>query len=159
MSFELSLLTGGQLAVRKTVDEIMESNGVSSRFGLTLTEVQAAALVKTRSESLQDSGRIEFGSGIISKLIYAFCDSPYINAASYESTLHELIGLFYYYKNETRDVIGDDELIAYMKKSFDGVCCGSLELLSGRELDRLARCLDGDRTFDPDEQIDDPEDE
>jgi hypothetical protein len=28
-----------------------------------------------------------------------------------------------------------------MKKSFDGVCQGSLELLSGRELDKFARSI------------------
>ena len=39
------------------------------------------------------------------------------------------------------DLISDDDLIKFMKSSFDGVCQGSLELLSGRELYRLAENL------------------
>jgi len=39
------------------------------------------------------------------------------------------------------DLIGDDELIRFMKDSFDGVCNGSLELLAGKELYRMARNL------------------
>lgn len=52
---------------------------------------------------------------------------------NYVETLHELIEIFYFYKNETLDLISDDELIKFMKNSFDGKCQGSLELLSGRE--------------------------
>ena len=40
----------------------------------------------------------------------------------------------YNYKNETLDMIGDDELIEIMKEYFDGYCQGSLELLEGKVL-------------------------
>ena len=49
--------------------------------------------------------------------------------------------IFYYYKNETNDLMSDDELIKFMKISYDSICQGSLELLSGRELNNLARTL------------------
>jgi hypothetical protein len=98
-------------------------------------------LVETRSISLQESGRIEFGSGVIEKIIKEFCDSPYIYMQNYVHTLHELIEMFYYYKNETMDLIADDDLIKHMKSAFDGICQGSLDLLSGRELYRLAKNL------------------
>ncbi len=103
--------------------------------------MQALALVETRSHALKENGRIEFGGGVIDKIINEFCNSPYLSMHNYEETLHELLEIFYYYKNETLDLIGDEKLIRYMKNAFDGACQGSLELLSGRELYKLARNL------------------
>ena len=77
----------------------------------------------------------------IDKIIKGFCDSPYISMHNYAETLHELIEMFYYYKNETLDLSSDDELIYSMKQGFDGVCQGSLELLSGLELSKMAQKL------------------
>lgn len=144
LGFELSLFGGGfnhALIQKQAVGEVMKYNDLTVRYGLVLTEQQAVALVETRSLALKETGRIEFGGGIIDKIIYEFCDSPYLGMYNYEEVLHELIETFYYYKNETLDLMSDDELIQYMKKSFDGICQGSLDLLSGRELDRLARDL------------------
>lgn len=140
MSFELISFNSG-LIQKQAVNEIVKCNDYTERFGLVLTQKQAIELVETRSLSLRDNGRIEFGGGVIDKLIKEFCDSPYISMHNYESTLHELIEMFYYYKNETMDLISDDELIKFMKSSFDGICQGSLDLLSGRELFRLAKNL------------------
>jgi hypothetical protein len=140
LEFKLSLFNNA-LIQKQAVSEIIKCNDVTSRFGLALTENQAKALVQTRTTALNENGRIEFGSGIINKIIYEFCDSPYISERNYEKTLHELIEIFYYYKNETLDLISDEDLIKYMKKAFDGVCKGSLELLSGRELYNLAHNL------------------
>lgn len=53
---------------------------------------------------------------------------------NYTDTLHELIEIFYYYKNQVLDLVSDDELIKFMGKSFNGSCRGSLELLTDREL-------------------------
>lgn len=147
MSFEISLFDkftgkeGNSLIQKQAVNEIIKYNELTEQFGLVLTEKQAAELILTRNTALLDNGRVEFGSGVIGRLIYEFCDSPFISKESYEQTLHELIELFYYYKNETLDLISDEELIKFMKKSFDGVCQGSLELLSGRELYNLAHSL------------------
>lgn len=140
MAFELISFNSG-LIQKQAVNEIVKCNDYTERFGLVLTQKQAIELVETRSLSLRDNGRIEFGGGVIDKLIKEFCDSPYISMHNYESTLHELIEMFYYYKNETMDLISDDELIKFMKSSFDGICQGSLDLLSGRELFRLAKNL------------------
>ena len=38
-------------------------------------------------------------AGVIEKIILAFCDSPYISMHNYEETIHELLEIFYYYKN------------------------------------------------------------
>ncbi|MDU6306719.1 MAG: DUF6323 family protein [Clostridium sp.] len=161
MGFELGFLNQG-LIQRQAIGEIMKCNDVTARFGLELTERQAAQLVETRAFALKTAGRIEFGGGVIQKLIYAFCDSPYLMGQNYESTLHELVELFYYYKNETENRFSDDELIDFMKKAYDGPCGGSLELLAGRELYRLAENLRWGRPADFDSEApkeDEEEDE
>jgi len=140
MDFALSLFNVA-LAERQAASEVLKCNELTARFGLELTEQQALALVETRSFSLKKNGRMEFGGGIIDKIIREFCDSPYISAHNYEETLHDLLEVFYLYKNETLDLISDDDLLNYMKKAFDGICRGSVELLSERELYKLARNL------------------
>ncbi len=140
MGFELISFSSG-LVQKQAVNEILNCNKLTERFGLVLTQAQAVELVETRSIALRDNGRIEFGGGVIEKLIKEFCNSPYISKYDYEQTLHALIEMFYYYKNETMDLISDEDLIKFMGVSFNGICQGSLELLSGRELDRLAHNL------------------
>lgn len=129
------------LIQKQAVDEIVKYNDFTLKFGLTLSRQDAGELVETRDLSLKSYGRIEFGGGVIHKIIKEFCDSPYISMHNYVETLHKLIEIFYFYKNETLDLISDDELIKFMKDSFDGKCQGSLGLLSGRELYKMARNL------------------
>ncbi len=140
MSFELMPFFPGAMQMQ-AVNEIIKCNDYTERFGLALTQEQAAELAETRSVSLKQNGRIEFGGGAIDRIIKEFSDSPYITAGNYAQTLHELVEMFYYYKNETMDLISDEDLIKFMKKAFDGVCQGSLDFLSGHELYRLAKNL------------------
>ena len=129
------------LMQKKQADALLERNGETSAHGLRLTPRQALALAQTQTETLRKTGRIELGDGIAPKLAAAFCDSPYVTKENYEETLHELIELFYGFKNETYDMVGDDALIGYMKRAFDGECRGSLELLTGTALPDVARKL------------------
>lgn len=140
MSFKLVPFASG-LIQKQAVNEVVKCNDYTGQFGLVLTQAQAIELVETRYLSLRENGRIEFGGGVIDKIIKEFCDSPYLSMHNYTQTIHELIEIFYYYKNETMDLISDEDLIKFMKSSFDGICQGSLDLLSGRELYRLARNL------------------
>lgn len=119
--------------------ELRECNEFTIQFGLFLSESQIQSIVNQRFTALKDTGRIEFGEGIIKKLVYAFCDSPYISKETYEQTIIELQDSFYYFKNESNDLISDDELIEFMKRIFDGKAQGSLEYLSGTSLDELCR--------------------
>ena len=118
---------------RKKIEiaNIKKCNELTSKYGLTLSDRQISNLLEKRKEILIDTGRIEFRGGVIEKIIKEFCDSLYINKENYERTLYELIEMFYEYKNETMDLVTDDELIEFMKKSFDGVCKGDTEYLSG----------------------------
>lgn len=143
---------------KQAILEIRDCNDFTEKYGVVLTDDEAIDLVKTRSIALQKNGRIEFGGGIIHKIIKALCDSPYISMQNYAETLHELLELFYYFKNETFDLISDNDLIQYMEKAFNSSCQGSLEILAGRELNRLVRKLhngnvsdDGDNILDYEE--------
>lgn len=121
------------------VSEVLKSNSLTCKFGLYLSKSQAEELVTTRNMSLENLGRVEFGGGIINKLIYEFCDSPYISQYNYTETINDLIETFYYFKNETLDEVSDDDLLSLMKEYFDQYCNGSIELLQGRELEVTAR--------------------
>ena len=134
---------------KQQAESILKCNETTKAYGLVLTPEQALALEETRAASLQKTGRIELGGGITDKLIMAFYDSPYISKENYAETLHDLIELFYSFKNETQDLVADDALIAYMKKFFDGQCCGSLELLAGDALPALARKIKNGGAADP----------
>lgn len=140
MSFELMNFTSSLLQ-KQAVNKIIACNDFTVKYGLSFTQTQAGELVETLSSSLKENGRIEFGGGIVDKIIKEFCDSPYINMQNYADTINELVELFYYFKNETLDRISDDKLIKWMNDSFNNVCQGSLDMLSGTELERLARNL------------------
>ncbi len=140
MPFEI-MPAFSSLMHKQAIEEIERCNELTAKFGLTLSRQDAIELVETRTFSLKSNGRIEFGGGVIDKIIQGFCSSPYISKHNYVDTLHELIEIFYFYKNETLDLISDDDLIKFMKDFFDGQCQGSLELLAGRELDKIARNL------------------
>lgn len=119
------------------IANIKKYNKHTGKYGLVLSDNQINNLLERRKDILKETGRIELRGGIIDKLIKKFCDSPYINQENYEETLYELIEIFYKYKNETMDSMTDDELIEFMKKSFDGVCQGDLEYLSGTVMHRM----------------------
>lgn len=130
--FQESLLENNLL------NEILKCNEVTKEYGLKLNENDIKEIVKTRNIALERSGRIEFNGQIINKIIESFCDSPYISQYNYSETINELVEIFYNYKNETLDYIGDDELIEIMKEFFDDYCQGSLELLEGKVLYKIS---------------------
>lgn len=132
---DFSLVTiNSYLMESQAADKILSCNEEISKYGLVLTKEQAMALAKTRTDALKENKRIELNGGIVHKLILAFCDSSYIEENSFEDILHELINLFYNLKNNTWDTISDDELIEFMKNSFNNCCQGSLELLYSEAL-------------------------
>lgn len=128
---ELMELTAQPWQLRETVAELEQCNAVSARWGLTLDQAQMERLAVRRVEALRDTGRIEFGEGILGKLIHAFCDAPELQQAEYEETLSTLQDLFYYYKNECADALSDDELIAALRLIYSERAHGSLDYLSG----------------------------
>lgn len=113
------------------IANIKKCNEYTSKYGLILSDNQIENILERRKETLKETGRVELREGIIDKLIKEFCDSPYMNQENFANNLYELIEIFYEYKNETMDLITDDELIKFMKNSFDGIAQGDLEYLYG----------------------------
>lgn len=129
------LNSSNRVAVIKAVDEY------AGQFGLSLSEAEVGLLLSERKQSLKKQERVEFGEGILSRLIYAFCDSPYIYQDNFADTLGRLQEIFYLYKNESLDELTDDELIEFMKREFDGICQGSLDHLEDTSLEKFARAI------------------
>ena len=141
MDLSLFLPSGAGIS-KRLVTQITECNRYTSAYGLTLTPEQAGELAAVRAETLQSYGRVGFGEDtMLPKLLYAFCDSPYLHRQNYAEVLQELTETFYYFKNESLGQLSDDELLSLMKSCFDGTCQGSLELLRSLSLETLTRRL------------------
>lgn len=121
------------------VSKIIDCNQKTEKFHLVLSEEDAKVLLADRKNSLMENQRIEFGESILPKLIYAFCDSSYLNQDNYVNTLSELQEIFYLYKNDSLEEATDDELISFMREQFDEICFGDLEYLSSTCLERFTR--------------------
>lgn len=128
---------------KNQLESVIKCNQYTKKFGLQLSKEEAEILLKDRNDSLKIQERIEFGEGILSKLIFAFCDSPYIYQDNYVDTIGRLQDIFYLYKNESLDELTDDELIEYMKLQFDTQCQGSLEYLEDTSLEIFCRKIRG----------------
>lgn len=121
------------------LEPVLETNQVSGRFGLALTKTDAELILKERTQVLKDQKRVEFGEGIVPKLIYEFCDSDYIDQDCYVDTILRLQDIFYRYKNEMQDEVTDDELLNFMREQFEEVCFGDLDYLEETCLSVFAR--------------------
>ncbi len=141
-----------RVAPRAITQELEECNRATEPYGLTLSPHQMRALEEERAKALRNTGRVEFGEGILKKLILAFCDSPYIMQDSYESVIAELQEIFYYFKNESLERLTDDELLEAMRSFFNGPAHGSTEVLAGSSLEELCRKSGGIEQEDEDDE-------
>lgn len=130
-----------QLAAR--TERLLMTNELSGRYGLSLSEAEIRSLVAAEGESLRACGRLEFGEGILPRLIYTFCDSPFIVRAEYYTSLEILQDLFYAFKNDLCDALSDDELLEAMHRIFHGKAQGSLTYLENVAAEELLRVSRG----------------
>ena len=131
-----------ELAAEKAqVARILDTNQWTGRYGLLLSGEDADALMEKRRQTLRETKRVEFGEGILPKIIYEFCDSAYIHQSDYAKTLASLQEIFFHYKNEMMDESTDDELLEFMKEQFETVCFGDLDYLEGTCLDLFAQAI------------------
>ena len=135
--FELLL----QEKQKKELAALTAINDKTKGFGLVLSEKEARELMVCRNKTLKKYQRVEFNEGILEKLIFVFCDSAYLNQEDYVETLARLQDIFYEFKNESLDLLTDDELLTFMREQFDGVCFGDLEYLEGTCLDKFAEAV------------------
>lgn len=143
-----------RLATRMNL--LRKSNGVSQRYGLSLSDSQMRSLIAAEEETLRGYGRLEFGEGILPRLIYTFCDSPFIVRGDYYDTLETLQDLFYTFKNDLDDALSDDELLEAMRKLYHGKAQGALVYLENMDTADLLRAL---RSGGPEEDDEDDGDD
>lgn len=132
---ERMLLSNQQL----TINEILDLNKFTEKRGLLLNEKQAISLINNRNRCLKELGKIEIGSGTLEKIIYTFYTSSYIDKDNYLEILEELTNIFYLYQNEFDNKLTDEQIIEYIKKSYEE--CGTIELLEGLYLENLRNKL------------------
>ncbi|MBP3460289.1 MAG: hypothetical protein J6K58_13855 [Lachnospiraceae bacterium] len=123
------------------IQAVVGMNRKTEKFGLALTESEAQQLVSLRRDNLREQQRVEFGEGILPKLIDTFCDSSYIDQNNYVQIIARLQEIFYLYKNEMLDEITDDELLEFMREQFDTVCFGDPDYLEETCLDIFAQAI------------------
>lgn len=123
------------------LSKVIETNQYTKQFGLTLSQQDAQLILENRKMVLREQKRVEFGEGILSKIIHEFCDSDYINQSNYVDTIIRLQEIFYLYKNEMNDEITDDELIHLMKEQFEILCYGDLDYLESTCLSDFAQAI------------------
>ena len=140
------------LQKQNQLEKVMETNQRTQQFGLVLSEQDARLILEERNDALRKQRRVEFGPGIVEKIIDEFCDSAYIDQNNYVDTVIRLQEIFYLYKNEMQDEITDDELLHLMKEQFENLCFGDLEYLEGTCLEIFAQAVragyDGYRSSD-----------
>ena len=123
------------------LDEVLETNRAAEQYGLVLTREEAELILAERTRALREQKRVEFGEGIVPKIIYEFCDSDFIDQNNYVETLIRLQEIFYLYKNEMQDEISDDELLHFMKEQFEQTCFGDLDYLEGTCLNIFSQAI------------------
>lgn len=121
--------------------KVMETNRLTEKYGLALSEQDAKLIVAERINALREHRRVEFGQGIVTRIIDEFCDSDFIDQGNYVETIIRLQEIFYLYKNEMQDEISDDELLHLMKEQFETICFGDLEYLEGTCLSNFAQAI------------------
>lgn len=111
------------------LEEVLETNRAAERYGLALTRV------------LREQKRVEFGEGIVPRIIDEFCDSDFIDRDNYADTVVRLQEIFYLYKNEMQDEVSDEELLHFMREQFEEICFGDLDYLEGTCLNIFAQAV------------------
>lgn len=125
----------------KQLADLKETNNYTKQFGLSITKEDAALLVEERANALKEQRRVEFGTGVLPQIIFAFCDSAYMEQDNYIETLCRLQNIFYYYKTESLEQLTDEELLTFMREQFDDICAGDLDYLEGTCLKNFAEAI------------------
>lgn len=129
------------LQQQNQLEKVIKTNQATEKFGLRLTEQDAKLILEEQKNNLKEQKRVEFGEGIVPKIIDAFCDSDFIDQNNYVDTIIRLQEIFYLYKNETRDELTDDELIHLMKEQYELICFGDLDYLEDTCLAHFAQAV------------------
>ncbi len=130
---------------QENINNLINMNEIPKDKKLVLSKKEILMLIENKNNTLKDIGRIEIGKSIIDDIVYAFYDSEYIDSDNYFETINEIISIFYMCQDKFSDYLIDDEIIKYLRNSFDELG-GSLELISSISFDKLnTRIIYGER--------------
>ena len=110
---------------------LLRCNEATAAQGLALTIQDWEELQAGRRAALADTGRVEFGPGIVTELARAVSASPYLRQENYAETLDHLQDLFYHWKGLCREQASDREVIDALAALFDDPAQGSADYLDG----------------------------
>lgn len=140
MDFELEPYFQASLpSAEKLKNDILSTNEKALEYGLTLSEQDAEMLAQASREAVEAQDRVEFGKSVSVKIIEKFMQSSYISQNGYAETLAELIDIFYEVKEESLDILTDDEVINIMYAFFEQESGGDIDVLRSRDLEYLCR--------------------
>lgn len=149
-----SQMTSPALQVRRLTAQILALRERAISYGLVISPKDASALAEVGVEQLHEQERVEFAQSAVVKIIHKFMESGYISQSDFVETVSELIAVFYEVKEESLDVISDDDVIFAMFDCFENISNGDIELLRTRDLERLIRRAKGE-AYDVDYDEDD----
>ena len=136
-NFGLSLIKTAE--DRKFIEQLVDLNVKAQNYGLIINESIAREIAILRGEALVENERVEINSDAVARLTSAFLESRYINQEDLAQTIGEIMNIFYHIKNETENLISDDDLISEMLKVFVETCFGSLEIMQSKGLEKILR--------------------
>lgn len=137
----MTLFQSDNNAIEKVKSEILDTNVKSAEYGLMLSEQDAQMILTADNDALSEQDRICFGESLAPKIIEKFMQSSYIAPSEYAETIAELIDIFYEVKEESYDLLTDEDIIDVMYNFFENESGGSLEVLRNRDMEELCRAV------------------
>ena len=114
------------------VKQLLALNDYSGKNGLILSAEDAKHVIQARANVLTNYGRIELGFNVTEEIISLFQTSGFVNSDNYVNIITGMQEIFYYFKNETNEKVGDKELLNKIKYYFEIECGGSIQLLNSK---------------------------
>ncbi len=149
-----SQMTSPKIQAKRLESQILALRDRAISYGLVISPKDASAIAAVGVEQLHEQERVEFAQSAVVKIIEKFMESSYISQQDFVETISELIGIFYEVKEESLDILTDDDVISAMFDCFENISNGDIELLRTRDLERLIRRARGeayDIDYDEDE--------
>lgn len=125
----------------RAVSELLALNVKSEDFGLSLTKEEALMIAAAENEAMDSRRRIRFGKSAAPLLLERFMHSSFISRDIWAETAAELLEIFCDVKEESCDLLSDEEIADIMYDFFENTSCGSTELLGSRDMELLCRAV------------------
>ncbi|MCR1955366.1 DUF6323 family protein [Clostridioides mangenotii] len=103
-------------------NDLLKLNENSFEYGLKLSKEDVEIIVEWRETSLKHMGRIDLGIDVTKKIVEFIYKSQYTNREDYLEAVVDLQDIFYYLKNETLELISDDDAIELISDMYETFC-------------------------------------